>query len=419
MEERMKKKIKSYINYEFRDVPDTKEVQEAKDEAFANLCDLYDDLISKGKTEEEAYIGAIKNLGEFSKNFKSEIKEEYVSDPKWADALLVISVVTAIFSLPLLVFHFLFGTILLVASALSFAVSAYFMNQKAVYVLNEKKDLELHNHLLTKVFRFARRNRIFWILSVSYVVTIILSTAVFKLVSFISFLGFNGDLSKVPDLVEAQLYEIPVFSLMLSVFILPLCIIISTRIYRKACVKYFRLTGNVTVNGKTINTDLSNFNPFSLTAHILSFVAIVSIIFPFLGYWTNVSDEYYIGIIVLLGSSTNLAPDPLGLLVILLMLASVVLITISYLKVNRITPVLSIISSVLLVIVLWFISANFSNRITDHNQFLGTRYYLGYVMELIIPIANSVLMAFHMYYINNKQKESLSGLKNRGTSKDA
>ena len=58
----MKKKIESYIAYEFRNIEKTDEVLEAMEEAYANLSDLYDDLIAKGKDQEEAYIERLKDL---------------------------------------------------------------------------------------------------------------------------------------------------------------------------------------------------------------------------------------------------------------------------------------------------------------------------------------------------------------------
>ena len=78
----MKKKIESYIAYEFRNIEKTDEVLEAMEEAYANLSDLYDDLIAKGKDQEEAYIESIKRLGEFSKEFTKKEKVEYAVKTK-------------------------------------------------------------------------------------------------------------------------------------------------------------------------------------------------------------------------------------------------------------------------------------------------------------------------------------------------
>ncbi len=274
----MKKKIESYIAYEFRNIEKTDEVLEAMEEAYANLSDLYDDLIAKGKDQEEAYIETIKRLGEFSKEFTKKEKVEYAVKPKWADTLLVISVVFGIASLPVLFLNLLIGSLLLMVSAGCFSVSAYFLYENANFALVEKKDLYYHNHTLEKIYKFVRLNKNFWMISISLIIALVFSKLIIELFSWVFYIAtpeFDVDL-----LIDFETRAKPLFALLLFIIILPICLIVGQKQYNKALRKYVDLTGNTHIGKKAINLNKENDKSFI----IILFTGLLLVLFV-VGYF--------------------------------------------------------------------------------------------------------------------------------------
>jgi hypothetical protein len=66
----MRDEIRSYIEQLFETAPDTVKVKELKEELISNLTAKYDDLISQGRTEEEAYKIAIGGIGDVNELIK-------------------------------------------------------------------------------------------------------------------------------------------------------------------------------------------------------------------------------------------------------------------------------------------------------------------------------------------------------------
>lgn len=62
----MEEKLKDYMENLFRDVPDTEQAREIKEEILQNITDKYHDLLAEGKTEEAAYNIAIEGIGDLS-----------------------------------------------------------------------------------------------------------------------------------------------------------------------------------------------------------------------------------------------------------------------------------------------------------------------------------------------------------------
>lgn len=62
----MEEKLKDYMEKLFRDVPDTEQAREIKEEILQNITDKYHDLLAEGKTEEAAYNIAIEGIGDLS-----------------------------------------------------------------------------------------------------------------------------------------------------------------------------------------------------------------------------------------------------------------------------------------------------------------------------------------------------------------
>ncbi len=274
----MKKKIESYIAYEFRNIEKTDEVLEAMEEAYANLSDFYDDLIAKGKDQEEAYIESIKRLGEFSKEFTKKEKVEYAVKPKWADTLLVISVVFGIASLPVLFLNLLIGSLLLMVSAGCFSVSAYFLYENANFALVEKKDLYYHNHTLEKIYKFVRLNKNFWMISISLIIALVFNKLIIELFSWVFYIAtpeFDVDL-----LIDFETRAKPLFALLLFIIILPICLIVGQKQYNKALRKYVDLTGNTHIGKKAINLNKENDKSFI----IILFTGLLLVLFV-VGYF--------------------------------------------------------------------------------------------------------------------------------------
>ncbi|WP_234122744.1 permease prefix domain 1-containing protein [Clostridium hydrogenum] len=71
----MYEKLRHRVDRLFENAPNTKRAYELKEEFLANLTDKYDDLISEGKTEEEAINIAIAGVGDVD-GIINELKEK-------------------------------------------------------------------------------------------------------------------------------------------------------------------------------------------------------------------------------------------------------------------------------------------------------------------------------------------------------
>lgn len=59
-------RIRSYIDHEFGDIPQTKKVKELKEELMGNLVEKYNDYLANGNSKEEAYTATISGIGDIS-----------------------------------------------------------------------------------------------------------------------------------------------------------------------------------------------------------------------------------------------------------------------------------------------------------------------------------------------------------------
>jgi len=66
----MNKKIETHVNALFANAPDQNHVLEIKEELLANLNDKYDDLISSGKSDDEAFALVISGIGDIENLLK-------------------------------------------------------------------------------------------------------------------------------------------------------------------------------------------------------------------------------------------------------------------------------------------------------------------------------------------------------------
>ncbi len=117
-------KIRGYLDYEFRNVPESRKATELKDELFANLVEKYNDQLVNGKSEAEAYNSVIAGIGDITEMIDSLKMSGYtqaVADPglRKRRATLVASAVCCFIlsPMPIIFFsvmgHWLLGLMLL------------------------------------------------------------------------------------------------------------------------------------------------------------------------------------------------------------------------------------------------------------------------------------------------------------------
>lgn len=90
----MIEKIRIYVNNLFKEAPNTKAVNDMKDEIISNAVDKYNDLIAEGKNDKEAYekvILEIGNIDEIVSELAKEdpIKREYYEKSRKKTAIIV------------------------------------------------------------------------------------------------------------------------------------------------------------------------------------------------------------------------------------------------------------------------------------------------------------------------------------------
>jgi archaellum biogenesis protein FlaJ (TadC family) len=95
----MENKLKAYVNNLFRNAPATAKAYEVKEEILQNLKDKYNDLVTEGKSKDEAYKTAIDSIGDLSELFAELEKEITPDDSKRQKYLALRSVVAMIFVL--------------------------------------------------------------------------------------------------------------------------------------------------------------------------------------------------------------------------------------------------------------------------------------------------------------------------------
>ncbi len=90
-------RIKSFVDSLFEGTRMTKALIEQKEELILNMTDRFNELVSKGKNEEDAYIEVINNFGSIEE-IKSELSIPNKPDKKknrlieWIVSLIVITI---------------------------------------------------------------------------------------------------------------------------------------------------------------------------------------------------------------------------------------------------------------------------------------------------------------------------------------
>ena len=72
----MRERLRYHVDLVFQRAPKNEKVDELKEELLQNLYEKYDDLISEGKSHDEAYTAAIRSIGDVSEIIEQLSREE-------------------------------------------------------------------------------------------------------------------------------------------------------------------------------------------------------------------------------------------------------------------------------------------------------------------------------------------------------
>ncbi len=251
----MENKIKQYVNYQFRfDKRD--DIEDLKQEIIANLTDRYHEYLDEGKKPDDAYIEAIKSMGDFSDSKFNEIPEVYSIKPSIPDILLMSGAILSIFGLLITLFTVVTGTIITAISILLFSGAAYYLYSYSQYVRKEYMDIKKHNMLLQKIFKYMKTSFIFWAISLSFTMVNLLM----NIIRYFILLDQSSSLIDYDfDLINLEENIINVFDsftsyiivyIILYITILVIFLLIFISIYYRLMNQYYFLTGNTNLKGK-------------------------------------------------------------------------------------------------------------------------------------------------------------------------
>ncbi len=95
-------KIRAYIDHAFKDAPQTKKMEELKEELLGNLIEKYNDHLKNGKNEDEAYTAAISGIGDISE-LVDNLREPFPLMPETAKerhrSALMVAIAVALYIL--------------------------------------------------------------------------------------------------------------------------------------------------------------------------------------------------------------------------------------------------------------------------------------------------------------------------------
>lgn len=234
----MHDKIRQYVNYQFR-FDERNDIEELKEEIIANLIDRYEEYRQKGLTEEEAYIEAIKSMGDFSQHEYNKISEEYSIKPQIPDILLMCGAILSIFGMILTLFNGIVGTIITAISILLFSGSAYYLYSYSQYIRKQYMDIEKHNLLLTKIFKYMKTSFVFWAISLSLIMTSLVITIITSIILIDSMNLSIDDVGSIITII-----------VILFIGVLAIFSFIFYKIYQRLMNHYYLLTGNKELKGK-------------------------------------------------------------------------------------------------------------------------------------------------------------------------
>ncbi|HHU56311.1 MAG TPA: hypothetical protein GXZ48_06470 [Acholeplasmataceae bacterium] len=224
----MEQKIKDYVDYHFRfDTRD--DIEELKAEIIANLIDRYHDNLKSGKDKEEAYIDAIKQMGDFN----TEEANEYKIKPSIADVSLLIASILSVFGLLIMFVNMLVGSLITVISIGAFSGASYYLYSNSQYYKQNYMDIETHHLLLSKIYKWMKTCFTFWTISIS----ILISSIIVNILSDLALI----DIINEPSLGNIEELIILLIVIFIIVFIVVALIFI--KLYQILMNKYYYLTG--------------------------------------------------------------------------------------------------------------------------------------------------------------------------------
>jgi len=226
----MKGKLNSYVDYYFR-FDKSEDVEEMKAEVLGNLMDRYEELLNE-YDEEQAYVEAIKSMGDFK-------QDEVIEDPLLADTGLLVALVTAIFALVGVLFSNVLGIVVVMLSISLFAASSYYLVRHAKVVLNDEKDLDKMKFHLRKIFSYMKASFTFWSITLS----ILGAKLLYGFVLSIAFVGGMNNGFTLDDFSVLIVISVIVFIILLVIFLM-----LSRVLYSRLMNQYYMMTGDEDVD---------------------------------------------------------------------------------------------------------------------------------------------------------------------------
>lgn len=240
----MKNKIKTYVDHYFRfDKRD--DLEALKSEITSNLFDRYDEATLSGLSEQDAYIKAVKSMGDFQAATYNQMNEEDKVMPSFHEYLLPVSAILAVFSFILIFLNGIAGGVLTALSISLYAIGGTYLYHKAMYVKSNDMDIELHKNYLTKIFKYMKTSFAFWSFNIAYLVALI-----FQMISEMIVFMLNASITPDTDAIKQTIQMFITFSILSFVLTLIIMIIISYNVYKRLKLKYYILTGEKELPGK-------------------------------------------------------------------------------------------------------------------------------------------------------------------------
>lgn len=179
----MNEEIRKYVNELFENAPNTKRVNDLKDEIVSNANDKYQDLIKEGKQKEEAYEQVIQEIGNVDELIEqmekaNPIHAEYQEKQRQKTAMIVsvsvglyiLSLVSCIVLDELQMPDFIVGSSLFVLAGIPTCLLIYHFMSRPKYIRQEDtmvedfKEWKGHNDKNTEIKKAIKS--ILWTLTV-------------------------------------------------------------------------------------------------------------------------------------------------------------------------------------------------------------------------------------------------------------
>jgi hypothetical protein len=362
----MHKKIKDYVWFKLRNDHSSDHL-EKKEEISSNIMERYDELFEQSNDEENAYVEAIKTIGEFVE----EDVEQVAYKPEFAEMLLVSATVLSIISLLATLLSAVAGIIIVGTSITLYAVGAVYLYQYSKFTANEEYDIQKYQTFLNKTFSYMKTNFIFWSLSLS----LIISQLIYSIVLVIATISTINNMS-IEDFFGVYFFSILGFFIVLaiigSMFI---------SLYRKLMKKYTDLTGDDDVQsvgmkariflGKRSERKTNWFlNKWFYSA--INIIVIIFLILDIIGTSSFYNDDYnnLVNLVLVLNSSFIVF---YGVVTALYLLGKI--------KRRLLVPFFNVLSSVTMFLI-WIVV----NDIARTGSFAGPFFFIAGIVFIILLI---------------------------------